>query len=109
MAGLSRIPMPKMWVRCVVGTIFLSVIGGTFLYFTLLSHAPVEDILEANRKGRNLAAAGRFEGLKEEDFYIYFDGENPDPSILSQAKWDLWIKVNDHVDIGNVYLDSCGK
>ncbi len=47
-------------------------------------------------------------GLREEDFYIYFDGEEPDPILLSQAKWDLWIKVNDHVDIGDVYLNSCG-
>lgn len=103
--------MPKMWVRCVLGTVMLMIVGGTYIYFTMFVHAPTEDILEANRKSRSLSqiGGGRFNGLKEEDFYIYFDGDAPDPIVLSQAKWDLWIKVNDHVDVGDMYLNSCGE
>ena len=101
-------PLPKMWVRCVLGSLLFMLVGITYLYFTYFVHAPMEDILAANRKSRGLSGLGA-KGLKEEEFYIYFDGEAPDPIVLSQAKWDLWIKVNDYVDVGDVYLNSCGK
>ena len=100
--------MPKMWVRCVILTIMFMTVGSTYIYLTWFVHAPAEDILAANRKSRSLSQIERG-GLQEDDFYIYFEGDAPDPIILSQAKWDLWIKVNDHVDIGDVYLNSCGE
>ncbi len=78
------------------------------LYFTMFAHPPTEDILANNRRSRNLAEASR-NGLKEEDFYVYFDGDEPSVRQYSQAKWDLWIQVNGHVDIGDVYLETCGK
>ena len=82
------------------------VMGCTYVYFRWFDKPPTEDILAANRKSRSLSRD--IKGLQEEDLYIYHDGEAPDPIKLSQAKWDLWIKINDHVDVGDVYLNSCG-
>ena len=86
-------------------------VGCTYVYFTWFVHAPPEDILAANRKSRSLSRMGGrgVKRLKEEDYYIYFDGDAPDAIAMSQAKWDLWIKVNDYVDVGDVYLNSCGE
>ena len=85
-------------------------VGCTYVYFTWFVRPPTEDILAANRKSRSLSQAGRdIKGLREEDFYIYYDGKAPDDIKMSQAKWDLWIKVNDYVDIGEVYLNACSE
>ena len=100
--------MPKMWVRCVLGTFMILAVTCTYVYFTWFDKPPTEDILAANRKSRSLPGRD-IKGLREEDFYIYYDGEAPDPIKLSQAKWDLWIKINDYVDVGDVYLNSCGE
>ncbi len=105
---MKTIHFSKTWGRCVFGTVFVTVIMTFGLYFTMFAHPPTEDILANNRRSRNLAEASR-NGLKEEDFYVYFDGDEPSVRQYSQAKWDLWIQVNGHVDIGDVYLETCGE